>query len=214
MVWSGSARSRSARRWRRCCRASASRPSACRSCRRCTAARPDRPARCRRSGRSGRSSPPIRSAERQRVGHLGGGAASARILRQRRHDDVLDAGARRAMPSASGASRSSVIRILIARIGRDVEQLARGVDRVDVDDDGAESQGGERRDDVLRAVRQHDADAIALHDPRAAAARPPADRCAVLISPNVSVAPRNAVAGASGISAAVVDRISYSGRVG
>ena len=64
------------------------------------------------------------------------------------------------------------------RVGRDVEQLARGVDRVDVDDDGAEPQDGERGDDVLRAVRQHDADAIALAQCPGAGTRRPADRCA------------------------------------
>ena len=51
-----------------------------------------------------------------------------------------------------------------AGVGGDGQHLARGVARVDVDDDRAEAQHGERRDDVLRAVRQHDADAIALDD--------------------------------------------------
>ena len=43
-------------------------------------------------------------------------------------------------------------------------EFARRVARVDVDDDRAEPQDRERRDDVLRAVRQHDADAVALDD--------------------------------------------------
>ena len=71
------------------------------------------------------------------------------------------------MPSASGASRSSVIRILMPESVATLSSSRARVDRIDVDDDGAEPQRRERRDDVLRAVRQHDADAIALRDAEA-----------------------------------------------
>jgi hypothetical protein len=39
------------------------------------------------------------------------------------------------------------------------------VGRVDVDDDGAVAQDGEGGDQILRAVRQHDPDAIAFDEP-------------------------------------------------
>ena len=43
-----------------------------------------------------------------------------------------------------------------------VTQLARRVERVVLDDDRAEPQHGVERDDVLRAVRQHERDRVAL----------------------------------------------------
>ena len=86
-----------------------------------------------------------------------------RILRERRHHDPLD---RRVAADAVHQRRQGIERDDEAhtRVGRDCQHFACGVARVDVDDDRAEPQDRERGDDVLRTVRQHDADAIALDD--------------------------------------------------
>ena len=114
------------------------------------------------------------SSARHSVPSTAAAGASGRVLRDRRDDDVLDAGLARGSPSASGASLSSVISTRKPESLATFSEFARGVDRIDVDDDGAEAQDGERGDDVLRTVRQHDADAIALADaepPSAVASR-------------------------------------------
>ena len=146
-------------------RGSASRPSACRSCRRCTAAprrRPDRSARAAdRAAVAVASRSASVDARRRR-------AAARPPRREYSASDVtmivLDARSASRTPSASGASASSVISIRMPESRGDGQHLARRVARVDVDDDRAEPQHRERRDDVLRTVGQHDADAVALDD--------------------------------------------------
>ena len=102
---------RSARRSRRCCRASASRPSACRSCRRCTAGRRDRlridlpsAEHRRRSSRAENSASDSRAVDARR-----GSGRLARVFGERRDDDALDRGLIARTASTSGASASSVI---------------------------------------------------------------------------------------------------------
>ena len=168
-VRGGTCTPRSARRSRRCCRASASRPSACRSCRRCTAARRDRRARSRRAAGPARPRASSRSASDDRAVDRGGGRRGRRVLRQRRDDDRARCASVARTPSASGASASSVISIRMPESVATISTSRARVARVDVDDDRAEPQHGERRDDVLRTVGQHDADAIALRRCRARA---------------------------------------------
>ena len=108
---------------------------------------------------------------RQQIGERGGSVdlrrrgGGSRVFGQRRHDDRRNCGLRldaldERRQRVEGDDRA------YARIRRDDERFARRVTRVDVDDDRAEAKDGERRDDVLRAVRQHDADAVALGDAR------------------------------------------------
>jgi len=59
---------------------------------------------------------------------------------------------------------------------RDDRDLARRVERVHVHDDAAGAENAEDRDQVLRAVRQHDADAIAFDDAEASQRRSEAIR--------------------------------------
>ncbi|KJL25545.1 hypothetical protein RL72_01322 [Microbacterium azadirachtae] len=56
-------------------------------------------------------------------------------------------------------------RVLRAVVLELLAQLAGGVQRVVLDDDGAEPEHGVERDDVLGAVRQHDGDRIPRLDP-------------------------------------------------
>ena len=168
-------------------RASASRPSASRSCRRCTAGRrrssADRSARAAdRRGSRGREQVGQRRCRRldARRSRLGRG-----ILGQRRDDDRVRSPSARATPSTSGASASSVITSAHAGVGRDGQHLARGVARVDVDDDRAEPQHRERGDDVLRTVGSMMPTRSPLTMPsRASAAASASERC--LISRKVS----------------------------
>ena len=85
------------------------------------------------------------------------------VLGERRDDDLLD---RCLRADGLHERRQRVERDdeARARIFRHRQQLARRVARGDVDDDRAEAQHRERREDVLRAVGQHDPDPIALDD--------------------------------------------------
>ena len=88
------------------------------------------------------------------------------IFCDRRDDDLLD---RRLGAHVLRHRRERVERNQHPgrRIDGDDEEFARRVARVDVDDDGAEPEDRKGRDDVLRAVRQHDRDAVAFTDPQA-----------------------------------------------
>ena len=86
-----------------------------------------------------------------------------RVLTQRRDDDRLEVGPG---PQRRGRGRQAIERQQHpdARVAHEVLDFRRGVGWIDVDDDGAQPQHGEHADQVLRAIRQHDADAIALDD--------------------------------------------------
>ena len=152
-------------------RGSASRPSACRSCRRCTAARRHRAESIATRGSSAGATGASRSASVWVPSTRGAPAPAAEYSAS----DVTMICSMRSpalrTESTSGASASSVITSADAGVGGDRQHLARGVARVDVDDDRAEPQHGERGEDVLRAVGQHDADAVALGDAECARAR-------------------------------------------
>ena len=85
------------------------------------------------------------------------------VLRERGHDDPLEAGP---VADAERERRQRVERDEKphARIGRDHQHFARRIGRVDVDDNRAVAEHRERGDDVLRAVGQHDAHAVALRE--------------------------------------------------
>ena len=91
------------------------------------------------------------------------GRRRRRVLRKRGNDEGFES---RARSAARNARRQRVERQHHphARVAQDERDLRRRVGGIDVHDDGAEAQHGEHRDQVLRTVRQHDADAIALHD--------------------------------------------------
>jgi hypothetical protein len=89
---------------------------------------------------------------------------SRRVLGERRDDDSVD---RRLTAKAEHERCEHVERQhdAYAGIGGDRQHFARGIARIDIDDDRARPQDPESRDDVLRTVGKHDADAVALHDP-------------------------------------------------
>ena len=89
-----------------------------------------------------------------------------RVLGERGDDDLLDGGlrlnglddGRQGVEGDDGAN---------AGVDEQRQQFGGGVCRVQIDDDGAAPEHGERGHEVLRAVRQHDADAVALADAEA-----------------------------------------------
>jgi len=67
---------------------------------------------------------------------------------------------------------------LRAAVDELVPQLGRGVERVVLDDNGAQAQGREEGDDVLRAVGQHDRHPVTLGDAESGQrSREGVDRC-------------------------------------
>ena len=83
------------------------------------------------------------------------------VVDQRGHDDVLDRGVlldlgdRLVDPVEAHDDGRTAVSELVAQLGL-------GVERVVLHDDGTQAQGREERDDVLRAVRQDERDAVAL----------------------------------------------------
>ena len=75
-----------------------------------------------------------------------------------------------------------------------VPQLAGGVERVVLDDDRPEPQHRVERDDVLRAVRQHDRDPVAVRHAEAAEALGGAVDLLAQVARRSSAAPKNSSA--------------------
>ena len=103
----------------------------------------------------------VRSASESVSATRGGPACSAEYSAERRDDHVREV----AFAAHVQRQRSQLVegdQDLDSGVGGNVEELARRVDRIDVDDDRPEPERRKGREDVLRAVRQHDADAVAL----------------------------------------------------
>ena len=93
---------------------------------------------------------PSFAARRQVVGDGGDDDLAQRGVAAHRGDGGV-------RPVQADADRRAAVLQLVAQLGL-------GVQRVVLHDDGAEAQRGVGGDDVLRAVRQHDRDAVALAD--------------------------------------------------
>ena len=107
-------------------------------------------------------------------------------------DDVLDPGRARRRVAATLSQATATVAAVVAEL---VGHLGRRVERVVLDDDGAEPEHRVERDDVLGAVRQHDRHPVARADPEPSQTlRPPCAPGARARRRSVS-APKNSSAG-------------------
>ncbi len=109
---------------------------------------------------------PQEIGERNSSGHRRRCGLGRGVFGERRDDDVADSCLRR---NTVHQRRQRIERDdgAHARIGGDDQRLSRRIARVDIYHDRAQPKHRERGDDVLRTVRQHDADAVALHNTQA-----------------------------------------------